>query len=333
MSQLVLSAIPDFSDLADASIAAGKVVTDDTMRKMSHNAKFATVRGKLIFVGFYAHGNIVPTPIDPDDGYAYSRAECQFIFMPFSNRAPASGMIPGQVVPPPQSNSQPGPLYNWPGGWDINDVTGLVTLWTSYYAHGTETVNNDGIIKVYAVCRRSSLTSRPGPPAPPAPTPPLPPVAANIFRPTQYLDQGPTPTLNPAAAYDLDPTSFAQVIGLPPYYAGVCLWYGFPSPAGPKSAMSLSIYTKQIISGGVPSGYPGGDVGIVEYLPTSVGPNAAWHTVRYSAAGWDASVSPDVISLPIDEDLSTTMVRVTQTPPASGVYIINVYDIVVTVTP
>ena len=65
MSQLTLGAIPGFFDLADSAIAAGQPLTDDSMLKISHNAKFGTVRSKLIFMGFYANGNTVPTPIDP----------------------------------------------------------------------------------------------------------------------------------------------------------------------------------------------------------------------------------------------------------------------------
>ena len=160
MSQLTLSAIPGFFDLADGAIAAGQPLTDDSMLKISHNAKFGTVRSKLIFMGFYANGNTVPTPIDADDGYAYSRAECQFIWMIYSNRAPAPGFVPGQAAPPAQANSQANLLYNFPGGWDINDATGLVSLRTTYYTPGgAETVTNDGIIKVYAVCLRLSLNS------------------------------------------------------------------------------------------------------------------------------------------------------------------------------
>jgi hypothetical protein len=159
MSQLTLSSIPGFFDLADSALAAGQPLTDDSLLKISHNAKFGTVRSKVIFMGFYANGNTVPTPIDPDDGYAYSRAECQFVWMIYSNRSPAPGFVPGQASPPAQSSSQPGPLYNFPGGWDINDATGLVSLRTTYWQNGNEIVNNDGIIKVYAACLRLSLNS------------------------------------------------------------------------------------------------------------------------------------------------------------------------------
>jgi len=156
MSQLTLASIPGFFDIADSALAAGQPVTDDSLLKISHNAKFAAVRGKIIYMGFYHHGDTVPTPTDPDDGYAYARAECQFLWMIYSNRAPGAGFIPGQQVPPAQSSSQTGPLYNFPGGWDVNDATGAVTCRTSYWT-GTETVTNDGIIKVYAACQRSSI--------------------------------------------------------------------------------------------------------------------------------------------------------------------------------
>jgi hypothetical protein len=162
MSQLVLNVIPGFFDLGDSAIAAGQPLTDDTMLKLSHNAKFGAVRSKLIFMGFYANGNTVPTPIDPDDGYAYTRAECQFIWMIYSNRAPAIGFVPGQASPPAQAslNGGAGQLYNFPGGWDINDATGVVTLRTTYFVGGgSETETNDGIVKVYAACLRLSLNS------------------------------------------------------------------------------------------------------------------------------------------------------------------------------
>jgi hypothetical protein len=174
MSQLVLNSTPGFSDLPDTAIAAGEVLTDATLLATSHNAKFATVRGKLIFMGFYAHGNTVPTPYDADDGYAYARSECQYMIMPYSNRAPAPGFVPGQAQPPALSSSQPGTLYNWPGGWAIDDATGLVTLWTIYDQNGYEVVNNDGIIKVYCICLRMSVTTRPAAPAPVAPAAPTP---------------------------------------------------------------------------------------------------------------------------------------------------------------
>ena len=94
------------------------------------------------------------------DGYAYSRAECIFWWTIYSNRARQQPFTAGQQYPPPQSNSQPqNNLYNFPGGWDINDLTGVVSLRTSYYSGGgAEVVTNDGIIKVICVAQRSSIS-------------------------------------------------------------------------------------------------------------------------------------------------------------------------------
>ena len=156
---LSLQGIPGFFDLADDCLQGGQPCADDFLLKISHNAKFAAVRSKLIYMGFYGHGNTVPAPVDPDDGYTYAREECQFVYNLFSNRSPAPGFVPGQAGPPAQSNSQPGTLYNWPGAFDVNDATGQVSCQCSYWQNGQEVFSNDGILKVYAVCRRLSLNS------------------------------------------------------------------------------------------------------------------------------------------------------------------------------
>ena len=157
LRRLSLGVIPGFFDLTNDCMQGGQPCTDDLLLKISHNAKFAAVRSKLIFMGFFANGNTVPTPVDPDDGYRYSREECQFVYSIFSNRSPAPGFVPGQATPPAQSNSQPGTLYNWPGAFDVNDGTGLVSCRNTYWQNGQEIVANDGILKVYASCLRLSI--------------------------------------------------------------------------------------------------------------------------------------------------------------------------------
>jgi hypothetical protein len=158
MSQLTLSSIPGFYDLADGTIAAGQPATDDAVLKISHNAKFGALRCEIIYMGFYHNGDTIPWPASPCDSYQYQAGEVMFLWSIYSNRSPVAPFTPGQQLPPPQSSSQPqNGLYNFPGGWDINDLTGVVTLRTTYYSGGgAEIVNNDGIIKVYAFCQRSS---------------------------------------------------------------------------------------------------------------------------------------------------------------------------------
>ena len=81
MSQLTFASIPGFFDLADSAIAAGQPLTDDSISKISHNAKFGVVRAEQFYMGFYANGNTVAAPVSPVDGYAYSYAECLFFLI------------------------------------------------------------------------------------------------------------------------------------------------------------------------------------------------------------------------------------------------------------
>ena len=65
MSQLSFASIPGFFDLADVAIAAGQPLTDDSISKISHNAKFGVVRAEQFYMGFYRNGDVVPTAAPP----------------------------------------------------------------------------------------------------------------------------------------------------------------------------------------------------------------------------------------------------------------------------
>lgn len=156
MSQLTFAAVPGFFDISSSVLAADQPLTDDTIQKISDNAKFAAVRYERIYMGFFKHGDTVGTPSSRVDGYAYSRAEVTYEWMRYSNRAPAGGFVSGQPAPPTPASSQPAALYDF-GAWDINDATGLVSLHTSYWDGSHETSTNDGIVKVYAHCQRLSV--------------------------------------------------------------------------------------------------------------------------------------------------------------------------------
>lgn len=156
MSQLTLSSIPGFFDLADSVLAGGQPLTDDTMLKLSHNAKFAAVRTELVFMGFFQPGDTVPPPVSPVDGYAYARAECLFLPIFASSRSPAAGFIPGQKNFPALADNDAGRgnLIVVPYQLDVNDATGLVTCQTYWSGSGAE---NQGTLKVYCVAVRSSV--------------------------------------------------------------------------------------------------------------------------------------------------------------------------------
>ncbi len=158
MSQLTFSSIPGFFDLGDAAIAGGQALTDDSISKISHNAKFGAVRCELIYMGFFTAGNTVPTPTSPVDGYVYSRSEVMYIPILASSRSPAAGFVPGQAAFPTLATTDPGTgnLIICPYQLDINDTTGVVTCQTYWSVSGAE---NQGTVKVYAMCQRSSVNT------------------------------------------------------------------------------------------------------------------------------------------------------------------------------
>ena len=150
-----MSAIPGFFDLADSAIAGGQPLTDDSLLKISHNAKFGAVRCEVIYMGFYTSGNTVPTPTSPVDGYAYQRTECAFIPILASSRQPAAGFVPGQALFPALSPSDlgTGNLLIVPYQLDINDSTGVVTCQVFFSGNAAQ---NQGTVKVYCIATRSS---------------------------------------------------------------------------------------------------------------------------------------------------------------------------------
>jgi hypothetical protein len=163
MSQLTLAEIPGFFDLPDSDLAAGQPVTDYVLTKISNNAKFGVVRPEVFYMGWYANGNTVPTPISAVDGYVYSIQECCFDIVGFASRAPGPGFVAGQQAEPNQasSNSGAGELYWF--NYDIDDSTGKVSTRVSYYQPGgAETPTNDGMVKVRCIATRLSQTLQPG---------------------------------------------------------------------------------------------------------------------------------------------------------------------------
>lgn len=157
MSQLTFSSAPGFFDIGDSAIAGGQPLTDDSISKISHNAKFGAVRCEIIYMGFYSAGNTVATPTSPVDGYAYSRSEVMYIPILASSRSPVAGFTPGQAAFPTLATTDPGTgnLIICPYQLDINDTTGVVTCQTYWSTSGAE---NQGTVKVYAICQRSSVS-------------------------------------------------------------------------------------------------------------------------------------------------------------------------------
>lgn len=158
MSQLTFSSIPGFFDIGDSAISGGQPLTDESLLKISHNAKFGAVRCEVVYMGFFTAGNAVPTPVSPVDGYAYSRSEVAYVPVLASSRSPAAGFVPGQTAFPTLATTDPGTggLIICPYQLDINDATGVLTCQTYWSTSGAE---NQGTVKIYAICQRSSVNT------------------------------------------------------------------------------------------------------------------------------------------------------------------------------
>ena len=156
MSQLTLSLVPGFFDIADSVLLGGQPLTDDAILKISHNAKFAAVRTEILFMGFFQPGDTVPVPVSPVDGYQYSRPECMFLPILASSRSPAAGFVSGQKSFPAIASidAGQGSLMIVPYQLDINDATGEIICQTYWSTTGAE---NQGLVKVYAIATRSSV--------------------------------------------------------------------------------------------------------------------------------------------------------------------------------
>lgn len=156
--ELQISSIPGCQDLADDTIEAYKYLRDDSLVKISHNAKFAAVRSERIFMGYFKHGDVIGVPYSPVDGYKYSRAEVLYDFALYSTRSPDTSFVSGQATVPTIFKSQSDNIYWFRS--DVDDTSGQATIEVSYFRNGgQEVVTHDGVIKVYANCQRQSVNS------------------------------------------------------------------------------------------------------------------------------------------------------------------------------
>lgn len=158
---LTFASQPGFFDIGSAVQAAHQYVADELLLKINHISKLGALRPEFIFMGFYKDGDTVTPPQSPADAYTYDPSEVQYIAELASTRAPGAGFVSGQSNVPAISGSQPANLYYF--FFDVPDVfsaatpsdVGKVKTLVSYYKPGgQETVTNDGMVKVYALCQR-----------------------------------------------------------------------------------------------------------------------------------------------------------------------------------
>jgi hypothetical protein len=145
---LTLDIIPGYTDLSNTALVANNPAFGIHVEAISANAAFGKVRTEF-FHALYFHGDTVPLPVSPIDGYTYSRAECLY----FYNIAVSTNKDSGWI--------QIGSGSLWFTNWFVDQATGAVTSLEWYRntgSGGTRTETNDGQIIVYTIAQRQRTT-------------------------------------------------------------------------------------------------------------------------------------------------------------------------------
>ena len=147
---LLMASTPSYSTVNEADIATDKPWTQSLAQGLNENAKFSVNNHEIFYCGEYTDGVQVPLSvlISPDDGYAYSYAECKFLgFWRWTSASTAPAL-----TQPPENLAFLGPF-----AWSI-DATGVVSLFMERIDNdGTDTAVHDyGRIGVMAFCTRAA---------------------------------------------------------------------------------------------------------------------------------------------------------------------------------
>jgi hypothetical protein len=150
LKNVVMATSPAYSAITAGWIAQDKPLTQQLAQGMNDDAKFSVVNKEVFYLGEYYDGQTVTLPHSPDDGYAYSAAECKFMF---SWRWTPAGNSAG-LSEPPLSYGQLGPMIA-----SVNS-SGVVSTTVKYIDNGGNlNSTNDGRLAVFAFCTRSATPS------------------------------------------------------------------------------------------------------------------------------------------------------------------------------
>jgi hypothetical protein len=144
---LILNTPPGFSDLPDASLAAGRLALGSQMAKINGNAALGMCRMEF-FQGLYSNGQTVELPISPVDGYQYQINELAFVWAVYSTANPSTGWV--------SWTGNGGGL--WYCGWGVDQETGLVSCVEWYCNDYASAQSNDGTLQVFTIAQRQQET-------------------------------------------------------------------------------------------------------------------------------------------------------------------------------
>jgi hypothetical protein len=141
---------PTFVVHPDSDYALDKPHATTNLKDLVRNCKASVLNSEAIFMGEFVHGNVVPQPVSPVDGYTYPYANVKYVFSWRWTTAPT-------VFEDPKSTLS---LFFMLGLNQLQNIkaaidgTGHVALTVEHYDDGPQITTN-GRISVVALCSRT----------------------------------------------------------------------------------------------------------------------------------------------------------------------------------
>jgi hypothetical protein len=150
LATLTLTAHPSYFDHPDGTFYTDRPLNQRLIQEMNRSAKYGVVNTEIIYMGVFKHGDTVPTPVSPADGYAYSYAETQWqTSMRWT--ADDNGGTPATMKIPDLGKGQ---LSDWSSS--VSNVSGVVSI-SVVYELGSQTTYHTGRVAVFAFCSRGQI--------------------------------------------------------------------------------------------------------------------------------------------------------------------------------
>ncbi len=133
---------PGFSDIDETKLIAGTGLHSLKLNQIAQNAALGMVRPEF-FYGVYEDGQTTELPISPVDQYQYSRDELVYVYTPYTTFDAQSAWT-----------SAAGILFYFM--WDVDPITGVVTMNEYYHPDGNSPVakTSDGQLIVLTIAQR-----------------------------------------------------------------------------------------------------------------------------------------------------------------------------------
>ena len=149
LDQLDLAAIPAWTNVPDANFDLDSAWREDRLKDLNAAAKRSVVQAEFFDLGEFGNGQTVPQPVSDVDGFTYPYADLVFLTSWRWSPAFATGITSGP------SGATLARLEK-----SVVGATGVVDTTVTYrFGAGSDTVTQDGRVRVFAFGFRAGITA------------------------------------------------------------------------------------------------------------------------------------------------------------------------------